>query len=85
MTCDRDCFNCIYDDCILDIIPALKKPAVPFSSTLEYKQAYRKAYYQKNKEKLDKQHREFIAKHPEKTKQYLQKSKNKQKGLTNSI
>ena len=46
-----DCFNCIFDDCIIDDKTAVKRP--PKSRT-----EYMADYYQKNKEKLKKRMKE---------------------------
>ena len=45
MECNRDCFNCIYDDCIADLKPKKEKKDMVKAN----RKAYQKAYYERNK------------------------------------
>ena len=59
--CNRDCFNCTFDDCILDVLDAEdykeqrrieKEILLPKSEKEKELAAKRRAYYEANKEEL---------------------------------
>ena len=58
--CDRDCFNCIYDDCIED--------KVKLSSANKDRTEYFKEYYQKNKERRQQYFKEYYQENKERIK-----------------
>lgn len=52
--CNENCFECIYDDCIMDILPSEKekqreRQKLYYQRHREEKKAYYRAYYQKQK------------------------------------
>ena len=55
-TCDRDCFNCKFDDCI----EPNNKPVSP-----EERKEYDKEYYQKNREAVIARSKEWADSHKE--------------------
>lgn len=70
MKCDENCFECIYDDCILGVIGR--------SSTKrdeEKARAYRKAYYESHKDYYRQKSKEWWAAHPEKAKEQYAKNR----------
>ncbi len=52
--CNKDCFHCIYDDCIAD-------------NTIEKQRIYKKKYYQEHKEEIKAKRRERYRRKKEKT------------------
>lgn len=65
MVCNRDCFNCIYPDCIDD---SDEKPYVKQSinkSIDTRSKTYYKAYREQNKERLKESHKKWYEAHKE--------------------
>lgn len=59
--CNEDCFNCKYDDCMLDSLGRYNKDIEPekISEQKLKKKIYRKQYYEKNKERLQAEHKAY--------------------------
>lgn len=79
VVCNRDCFNCIYDDCIEgQHIPKVKPPTKKRTSLAsmteeeraEYKRAYSKAWRDQNKDKVRQHQRTYYARHQDKVAAY---------------
>ena len=84
--CDGDCFNCIFDDCILDYSEVLKpcynqsKDATD-DKRKEYLEQYRKKYYiskrdyfreyaKRNKDKIKKYQKKYRLENADKVRKY---------------
>lgn len=65
--CNEDCFNCKYDDCILDSLGRYNKEPEPKEvSEKKMKNRIRMArYYQENKEAIKAQKKEYYYAHRE--------------------
>lgn len=86
MVCNRDCFNCPYDDCIVDemteadLLESIELDRSLFSQTkrrrkpatnqngcsqaeLEKRRAYARAYYHKNRHKLNERQKAYYEAH----------------------
>ena len=78
--CNRDCFNCAFDDCILDVLDAEdykeqrrieKEILLPKSKKEKEIAAYQRAYYEANKERLRAYRREYMRVRRQKEKEAL--------------
>lgn len=84
MTCNGDCFNCIYDDCIVSETQLLRlmraEKGVSEKALMEKREKDRlraKAYYQRNRESCKAKNNEWRKAHPEKVAEYAQRQKEK--------
>ena len=82
--CDRDCFNCTFDDCILEkleLIDYLFAEEIEREFLREKSSTYNPACYQKNKEKIAARQAAYRQKNKEKIAAqkaaYYQKNKEK--------
>lgn len=64
--CSEDCFNCKYDDCVLDSLGRYNKVVTPEEKAKKTKAAIRMAkYYQENKEAIKAQKKAYYYAHRE--------------------
>lgn len=70
MKCDGNCFECVYDDCVLGVTGRSNA-----KRDEEKARAYRKAYYESHKEYFRQKNKEWWAAHPEKVKEHYAKNR----------
>ena len=61
--CNEDCFNCPFDDCIVDGLG--RGPAPPKELSMDPRNIRRREYWRQNSEMLNAKKRERYAKHKE--------------------
>ena len=61
--CDKDCFNCIYDDCILDSCGRTERKKKEKSQSSEAKRLHR--YYMEHREEVKKKNLAYYREHRE--------------------
>ena len=67
LTCNEDCFHCIYPDCIMDTLPSDKnKQKSYYQEHKEEIKAYQQQYVQEHKEEIKAYQRQYYQKHKEK-------------------
>lgn len=84
--CNYDCLNCIFPKCKFD---EEEKPVevslkiTDYKDREDYQRQYRKAYYQRNKEKIKEHQREYRKTHRDKVNEIRRRSyqKNREKEL----
>ena len=78
MACDEDCFNCVFEDCVVDVV---KKKKVPSEKSRQNRALYRKKYYSLNRERLLEYNRNYLKENKEKIAEYkrLYKLRNKER------
>ena len=96
--CDRDCFNCKYDDCICEEVTAedlagLKKAEIvaglraeepdEYEEIRRKKNEYQKAYYHRHKEQYKKYKAEYYRKNKERIMAYQKEYYEKKRALKN--
>lgn len=93
MTCNHDCLNCIYEDCISNDAPWINENADHYtidhkkwkprpSNYEKYKQKYsdyHKAYYQIHKEELKARQKVYDAEHKQERSEYQKKYRQRKK------
>lgn len=83
--CNYDCLNCIFPKCKFDEEePVEENPKITeYKDREDYQRQYRKAYYQRNKEKIKEHQREYRKTHREKVNEIRRRSyqKNREKEL----
>lgn len=84
MTCNGDCFNCIYDDCVVSepqLLRLMRAERGVSKKVLEAKKEKdrerARSYYQKHREACKAKSREWKKAHPEKVAEYVQRQKEK--------
>ena len=65
LTCNEDCFRCIYPDCIMDVLPSERNRI--------------NAYYQEHKEEIKAYQKKYCQEHKEEIKAYQKKYQQKHK------
>lgn len=61
--CDRDCFNCKYDDCIVDDITSRERREQDKADRVATgKSTYKREYYQKHKQIYYEANKRYLAK-----------------------
>ena len=69
LTCNKDCFHCIYSDCIIDILPSERNRINAYRQ--EHKEeirAYQKKYQQKHKEEIRAHKKKYYQEHKQEIK-----------------
>ncbi len=64
LTCNEDCFHCIYSDCIIDILPSERNRINAYRQ--EHKEeirAYQKKYYQEHKQEIKARQKIYYQEH----------------------
>ena len=78
-TCNRDCFNCVFEDCVIDGVSAedydyarMVEREFVFPKTQEEKKlaAKQKAYYEANREEIAAKQKAWVDKNREKVNRY---------------
>lgn len=86
--CNRDCFNCVFDDCILEELEAedyaeqrrIEREIVKPKSAKEKKiAAYQRAYYEANKDEIAARQRAYREANREKYNAYMRDYSRKQR------
>jgi len=62
---NEDCFNCPFDDCIVDGLGRSSAPAPPKELSMDPRNIRRREYWRQNSEMLNAKKRERYAKHKE--------------------
>ena len=69
LTCNEDCFHCIYPDCIMDVLPSERNRINVYRQKhKEEIRAYQKKYYQEHKEEIRACQKKYRQEHKEKIK-----------------
>lgn len=90
--CDGNCFDCLFDDCILtesEAGSAEGKPIWTRNRDKEKEKEYSANYYRKNKEKVSKSRKEYYQRNKdrlsERAREYYQKRKAEQRKLADRL
>lgn len=66
LTCNEDCFHCIYSDCIIDILPSERNRINAYRQEhKEEMRAYQKKYRQEHKEEIKAYQKKYYQEHKE--------------------
>ncbi len=69
LTCNEDCFHCIYSDCIIDILSSERNRINAYRQ--EHKEeirAYQKKYYQEHKQEIKARQKIYYQEHKQEIK-----------------
>lgn len=91
--CNNDCFNCIYDDCILTDADLQEKPKKKYKMSEKAKEHYKeyqkkyqrehaRKYYLKYIDKVKERHKKYYEEHREKIIEQVKANYRKKRGIT---
>lgn len=73
MDCNRDCFNCTFEDCVINTISDEERVEIDnrgIKASRRKELAQKRKYYQDHKEHLDAKHKQYEQEHIEKVREY---------------